>query len=149
MLDLRISLIFQQREVAVNKFCDVLWAAHRRSGVRRRRKLPRRRVRFASVDHVDAFDSTPSRSSTMNDDDDDAMDIEEASSPQTRPLSSIRVFILQSKIDPELMSSLVDDAEGAGMSLVGRAEDAEIIVTEIRMRQRLERHMKWEVAVSA
>ncbi|KLO18882.1 Nucleotidyltransferase [Schizopora paradoxa] len=82
----------------------------------------------------------------MNSDDDESMDSPETSSSTTNSLKGIKIFILQAKINPEVMGALMDDAEGAGIKLVGRPEDAEIIVTEIRMRKRLERHMDWEVA---
>lgn len=84
---------------------------------------------------------------TMDSDDDEGMDTQGASSSTQKSLAGIKLYILPAKIDPELMGSLVDDAEGAAMTLVGRPDDAEIIVTEIRMRKRLERHMDWEVSV--
>ncbi|KAH7921441.1 Nucleotidyltransferase [Leucogyrophana mollusca] len=90
----------------------------------------------------------------------------EESSPEP---PTLRVHILSAKIDPHALSELFNLVEGqkgvlkradtsepaqnAGateldlrLELARDVHEADIIVTAVHMRQRLERHMKWEIA---
>jgi hypothetical protein len=46
------------------------------------------------------------------------------------------------------MSEIYELAEKADADVVGSPEEAEIVVTAIGMRKRLERHIDWDLAVS-
>lgn len=48
-----------------------------------------------------------------------------------------------------MVAELYALAESGGAKLVGDAKDAEVVITAIGMRKRLERHISWDVAVSA
>jgi hypothetical protein len=63
-------------------------------------------------------------------------------------LASHRVFILQAKLSDADISEIYELAENADADVVGSPEDAEIIITAIGMRKRLERHLDWNLAVS-
>ena len=63
-------------------------------------------------------------------------------------LASYRVFILQPKLAHKDISELHDLAEKADADLVSSAEDADVVITAIGMRKRLERHLDWNLAVS-
>lgn len=62
-------------------------------------------------------------------------------------LSDIRLYVVQSKMDSQTVSDLISLAEEHGCSLCDSVEDANIVLTEVRMRKRLERHVDWELAV--
>lgn len=79
----------------------------------------------------------------------------------------VLVYILQAKIHPEMMSELAmlvenykvergnKSLEGPSsiselnLELTGDVEKADVIVTATNMRQRLERHVEWRIAVCA
>ena len=65
----------------------------------------------------------------------------------SKGLKDITVFIIQAKLDTQTIGELFDLAEISGVKLVPSPEDADIVITGIRMRKRLERHIKWEIAV--
>jgi DNA polymerase IV len=63
-------------------------------------------------------------------------------------LASHRVFILQPKLSQTEISEIFDLAESADADIVSSPDEADIIVTTIGMRKRLERHIEWNLAVS-
>ncbi|KAL0578921.1 hypothetical protein V5O48_003069 [Marasmius crinis-equi] len=61
----------------------------------------------------------------------------------------INVFIVDAKLDPGEMAELVsqvEDSKFTELKLCGNVQDSDIIVTAVRMRKRLERHIDWKVA---
>ncbi|KAH7911389.1 hypothetical protein BJ138DRAFT_1085723 [Hygrophoropsis aurantiaca] len=89
---------------------------------------------------------------------------------QEKPLEQIplNIYILSTKLEPRSFSELVNLVEGKKdsvkpegqnevppnkldgiqlkLELAKNADEADIIVTAVRMRQRLERHVKWDLA---
>jgi len=63
-------------------------------------------------------------------------------------LASHRIFILQPKLSQTDISEIFDLAESADAVIVGSPDEADIIITKIGMRKRLERHIEWNLAVS-
>lgn len=63
------------------------------------------------------------------------------------PLSGLSVYIIQPKLSPLEIGELLVSAEQLGARVVGDIDDADVIVTAIGMRARLERHLSWAVAV--
>ena len=63
-------------------------------------------------------------------------------------LASHRVFILQPKLSQADLSEIFDLAESADAEIVSSPDEADIIITKIGMRKRLERHIEWNLAVS-
>ncbi|KAI0251130.1 hypothetical protein BJV78DRAFT_489289 [Lactifluus subvellereus] len=61
-------------------------------------------------------------------------------------LASHRVFILQAKLSDADIPEIYELAEKAGAEVVGSPDEAEIIITAIGMRKRLERHLDWNLA---
>jgi len=59
----------------------------------------------------------------------------------------LSMYIIQSKIDPEELDLLYSLAENNGAEVQTDIQKADVIVTSISMRRRLERHVSWEVAV--
>ncbi|KAF5380505.1 hypothetical protein D9615_004682 [Tricholomella constricta] len=75
-----------------------------------------------------------------------------SSSSQERP---VRVHILQAKMDASAIAelyALIDNQRRIPknspfqLELCGKASDADIIVSNVRMRKRLERHLDWNIA---
>jgi hypothetical protein len=62
--------------------------------------------------------------------------------------NGLKICIINAKIKPETIGELSDLAEDKGARLVANADHADIVITEIGAKQRLERHMTWEAAVS-
>lgn len=63
----------------------------------------------------------------------------------------LTVYIVQAKLAPDAIQELYDLIEvGSNLELevTPNVEDANIIITSIHMRSRLERHVGWNVAVS-
>ncbi|KIJ45736.1 hypothetical protein M422DRAFT_29810 [Sphaerobolus stellatus SS14] len=60
--------------------------------------------------------------------------------------SGLSIHIIQAKIEATELDLLFSLAESNGAELVTNNEQAEVIVTAISMRRRLERHIKWEIA---
>ena len=63
-------------------------------------------------------------------------------------LTTYRVFILHAKLAHNDISELHDLAEKADADVVGSPDDANVVITAIGMRKRLERHLDWNLAVS-
>lgn len=76
---------------------------------------------------------------------------------------SVKVFILQAKLEPETISELYKLIErknessswsgsaGTGhldLEICSDVSEADIIITAVRMRKRLERHINWNDAVN-
>lgn len=73
-------------------------------------------------------------------------------------ITVITVYIVQAKLDPEIVSDLFRVAEGDRVFEDGHRNgikfrlchdvgEAEVVVTAVHMRRRLERHIDWEIAV--
>lgn len=66
---------------------------------------------------------------------------------------SLKVYIVQAKLDEKTIHELHDLIEHSspshnlGLELCNNAADADIILTNIRMKKRLERHVDWKIAV--
>ena len=63
-------------------------------------------------------------------------------------LASHRIFILQAKLSHADISEVFDLAEKADADVVSTPDEADILITAIGMRKRLERHLDWNLAVS-
>ena len=63
-------------------------------------------------------------------------------------LASHRIFILQAKLSHTEISEIFDLAEKADADVVSSPDEADIVITAIGMRKRLERHLDWNLAVS-
>lgn len=63
-------------------------------------------------------------------------------------LASYRVYILHAKLAHKDISELHDVAGKADADLVGSPDEANVVITAIGMRKRLERHLDWNLAVS-
>lgn len=63
-------------------------------------------------------------------------------------LTSRRIFILQAKLSHTDISEIFDLAERADADVVSSPDEADIVITAIGMRKRLERHLEWNIAVS-
>lgn len=61
---------------------------------------------------------------------------------------SVKVYIVQAKIDGETLAELFQLVERHCERLLEDAEDADVIITAVTMRKRFERHVSWELAVS-
>ena len=74
--------------------------------------------------------------------------------PSKRPkgapgiLASHRIFILQPKLSQTDLSEIFDLADRADADVVSSPDEADIVITAIGMRKRLERHIDWNLAVS-
>jgi len=66
---------------------------------------------------------------------------------------SLKVYIVQAKLDEKAIHELHDLIEHSspphnlGLELCNNPADADIILTNIRMKKRLERHVDWKIAV--
>ena len=65
-----------------------------------------------------------------------------------RTMPNVKIYIVQAKIDPSSLSELFMLAERHAERLCFDAEEADVIITAIRMRRRFERHVPWNMAVS-
>ena len=64
---------------------------------------------------------------------------------------SLKVYIVQAKLAAEVveeMYSLIETASALNFESVSNAKDASIVITNVHMRGRLERHIPWDIAVS-
>ncbi|EJD44828.1 hypothetical protein AURDEDRAFT_124929 [Auricularia subglabra TFB-10046 SS5] len=59
----------------------------------------------------------------------------------------LSLYIIQAKLAPSAVGELFRLAEQLGAAVVPNIEDAEVVVTAITMRARLERHIPWKLAV--
>lgn len=75
------------------------------------------------------------------------------SSPGDDHLVPVKVRILQEKLDAGTINELHGLIENSNvepaLEFCSRIEDSDVIVTAIRMRKRLERHIPWQIAVTA
>ncbi|KAH9953842.1 hypothetical protein BC827DRAFT_1145318 [Russula dissimulans] len=62
-------------------------------------------------------------------------------------LASHRIFVLQTKLSHEDISEIFDLADKADADVVSSPDEADIVITAIGMRKRLERHLDWNLAV--
>jgi hypothetical protein len=80
-----------------------------------------------------------------------------ASSSSSR-VTVIKVYIVQTKLDPETLLDLYRVVEGhqvfaepsgsgVRFDLCQDVDKAEVVVTAVHMRRRLERHVEWDIAV--
>ncbi len=69
------------------------------------------------------------------------------STASTNALADIKVFIVQAKLDVGTLASLVGLADRETGGVCKNAQDADVIITAVSMRRRLERHVPWDIAV--
>lgn len=81
---------------------------------------------------------------------------DDASAEEPRPL---KVYIVQAKLDTDATTELYNIIEGFALrasdsnertlqlQLCSEVEDADAVVTAVRMRRRFERHVEWKTAV--
>ena len=62
-------------------------------------------------------------------------------------LPDTKIYIVQAKIDERIVAELFELAEQHTKGVCKSAADADVIVTAIGMRRRLERHVPWDIAV--
>lgn len=62
-------------------------------------------------------------------------------------LPDIKLFIVQAKLDEPTISELFALAEQHAGALCDAIADADVVITAVRMRKRLERHLDWRLAV--
>ena len=67
---------------------------------------------------------------------------------KTTTLAGVSIFLIQAKLEASEVRELLGLAEQHSHRVCKTPGDADIIVTAIRMRRRLERHVPWTVAVS-
>ncbi|PVF97046.1 Nucleotidyltransferase [Serendipita vermifera] len=60
--------------------------------------------------------------------------------------SGMKIKIIDAKLTPKVVAELSDMAEENGARLIANADEADVVVTEIGSRARLERHITWEAA---
>ncbi|KAH9944599.1 Nucleotidyltransferase [Amylocystis lapponica] len=65
-------------------------------------------------------------------------------SPKSLP--DVNIYIVQAKLNPSEISELFGLAERHAARLCSDPEHAEVVVTAVGMRRRLERHLPWELA---
>ncbi|KAI0079811.1 Nucleotidyltransferase [Panus rudis PR-1116 ss-1] len=69
-------------------------------------------------------------------------------SRSAKALPDVKVYIIQTKLDSPTIAELFGLAERNCEKICGDPEEADVIITAIRMRRRLERHIPWDVATS-
>ena len=70
-------------------------------------------------------------------------------SQSAKVFPNVKVYIVQAKMDGRTIAELFVLAERHCERLCGDVEDADVIITSVTMRRRLERHVPWDVAVRA
>jgi hypothetical protein len=71
-------------------------------------------------------------------------------SPSKQPpgiFTGLKIKIVNAKLTPKVVAELSDMVEENGGRLIANADQADVVVTEIGSRARLERHITWEAAV--
>lgn len=63
-------------------------------------------------------------------------------------LSDIKIHVVQAKFSSSEVGELSAIVEDSGATICSSPSDAEVLVTNIRMKKRLERHIGWSLAVS-
>jgi predicted TIM-barrel fold metal-dependent hydrolase len=91
--------------------------------------------------------STQAGSETEND-----SDYEERPPPKrfkhdAQPLGRVKVYVVQAKLTAEEIQELFRLVEDNCEKLCRIVEEADVVVTNVRMRRRLERHIDWRLAV--
>lgn len=71
----------------------------------------------------------------------------EADARRSGIFNGLTICIIDAKLKPAQIGELTEIAEDKGARLISNADQADIVITEIGARQRLERHMTWEAAV--
>ncbi|CAL1711990.1 unnamed protein product [Somion occarium] len=69
-------------------------------------------------------------------------------SKSPKALPNVKVYIIQAKLSPQQVVKLSALAEKHCAKLCMDVDEADVVVTAISMRRRLERHMSWDVATS-
>ncbi|KAI1785267.1 Nucleotidyltransferase [Ganoderma leucocontextum] len=69
-----------------------------------------------------------------------------STSTTAKALADTKVFIVQAKLDVGSLASLVGLADRETGGVCRNAKDADVIVTAVSMRRRLERHVPWDIA---
>ncbi|KAF8178646.1 hypothetical protein K438DRAFT_1726271 [Mycena galopus ATCC 62051] len=70
-------------------------------------------------------------------------------SPRITPIPTsgvVKLYLVQAKLTAQEISQLFSLAEMHNLRLCPSSEDADIIITNVRMRKRLERHIDWDLA---
>lgn len=65
-----------------------------------------------------------------------------------KKLSDIKIHVVQAKLSSSEIRELSSIVEDSGATICASPSDAEVLVTNIRMKKRLERHIGWSLAVS-
>lgn len=73
--------------------------------------------------------------------------ISESPGPPEKAIRNVKIYIVQAKLDPSGLSELFKLAEQHAERVCSDADEADVIITAIQMRRRLERHVPWDVAV--
>lgn len=71
------------------------------------------------------------------------------SSKNAKALPTTKVYIVQAKMDTPTIAELFVLAEKNCEKLCKEVEEADVVITAIGMRKRFERHVPWNIAVSA
>ncbi|KAA1470530.1 Nucleotidyltransferase [Dentipellis sp. KUC8613] len=71
-----------------------------------------------------------------------------AKRPKLNVLKGVKLYVLQAKMTAAEIGELYGLAERGGAEICKDVEDAELIITNVSMRKRLERHIDWNVAKS-
>lgn len=71
-----------------------------------------------------------------------------SSSILKKTLPNVKVYIVHAKLDAATLVELNALAEKHVEHVCRNAEDADVILTAVGMRKRLERHVPWSIAVS-
>jgi DNA polymerase IV len=66
---------------------------------------------------------------------------------QPKALKGVRVYVVDAKLDQSTIAELQSLVVAHADKLVSNPSEADIIVTTIRMKARLERHVDWSLAV--
>ena len=64
-----------------------------------------------------------------------------------KALPDTKVYIVQAKLDVESIATLIALADRHTGGVCRNANDADVLITAVSMRRRLERHVPWEIAV--
>ena len=65
----------------------------------------------------------------------------------SKVLPSVKIYVIQAKLNPSQIAELFTLVEKHCRQLCRDVDEADVVLTAISMRKRLERHMTWETAV--
>ena len=65
----------------------------------------------------------------------------------SKVLPGVNIYVIQAKLSPSQIAELFTLAENHCRKLCRDVDEADVVLTAISMRKRLERHMTWETAV--